>query len=169
MCCRGFDIYEKRGEDILGEYIGSLIAISAVAALGSYAAYNPSDKVTRAAISLIVLYTVSVYAVGVSEWVGELDFESLSGDGAEIAISDSEYARVAEESFKLGIKRAVCDKFGISEEKMSVSVYGFNLENMKAERINIVLFDAVSADYRAIEVYVEGCGLGKCQAEVRLG
>lgn len=124
---------------------------------------------SRAAVSLILLYTVAIYAVGISDLVADIDTDSLIGKTDDTEIGDSEYAKVAEESFVLGVKREVSRKFDIEEEKMSVSVYGFEFEKMRAQKINIILFDATSADYRAVEEYVEDCGLGECKAVVSFG
>ena len=155
---------------MIGEYFGALISVCTIAALGSYAAYNPSDKMTRAAVSVILLYTAALYAVGIAEWVSELDVGTLSEEAGEVGdISDSDYAKTARLAFIEGIKRAVAEKFDISEQDFEVSVQGFDLEAMRAERIEVVLSKATLADYRAVEEYLRGCGIGECSVEVRFG
>ena len=155
----------------MGEYFAALLAVSVLSALGSYMAYNPSDKTTRCAIALIVLYTATVYAVGIADTLCDTDPEAVLGEGdIDYELSDTEYANTAREAFALGVKRAVAEKFGLLEKEISVSVDGFDARNMTAQRINVLLSgSAAYADWRAVEEFVRSSGLGECRAEVYLG
>ena len=133
--------------------------------------YSPSDKTTRAVVAIILLYTVSVYAVGLAD---AMDF---SGDISDILaeadkgdLSDTEYGKTAKESFCLGVSKAVAEKFGLRKEDIAVRAIGFDTAQMRAQRITLILSgEAAYADYRAICEYVRSSGLGECEAEVNFG
>ena len=155
----------------MGEYFAALLAVSVLSALGSYMAYNPSDKTTKWAIAIIVLYAVTVYALGLVDTAIDSDIDGIYGElSQDVEISDTEYSKTAKEAFALGVERAITEKFGISEENISVAVDGFDALTMTAQRINIFLSgSAAYADWRAVEEYVRSSGLGECRAEVYFG
>ena len=80
------------------------------------------------------------------------------------------YEAVAEEAFSRGVASAVADEFSLDEKNLRVELYGFDFENMKAERIRVILSGrAALADYKGIEKYVNGLDIGVCECEIEIG
>lgn len=80
------------------------------------------------------------------------------------------YEARAEAAFCEGIAAAVCEKFSLKEEEISVRAEDFNLTAMKAQRIYIILKgQSVFADSFAIATFVESEGLGDCEVGIEFG
>ena len=83
---------------------------------------------------------------------------------------DGEYCEVISEAFANGVKRAVCEKFSLSEDEVEVSIIELDMQSMRAEKIKVTLTGiAITSDRRAIEKFIEGEGLGDCEVRVRVG
>ena len=150
----------------MSEYITSIIAVSILSYLAMLFSYGgASERAVKAAVSMIVIYTVSSPVICfVSDFSPE-DLEFVISD-ADIEL-DCEYVRVAEEAFLDGVALAVCKEFDIDSENIGVTVYGFDFEKMCAEKIKILLYGrAALADGRAISEYVSSSGLGDCEVDI---
>ena len=83
---------------------------------------------------------------------------------------EGEYTGVLEQAFSDGVRRAVCERFSLSEESVLVEVGGFDMSEMRAEKIKITLTGlSITADRRAIRKYVEGEDLGECEVTLSVG
>ena len=80
-----------------------------------------------------------------------------------------EYAELARAAFIDGTRRAVCDKFSLSEDCVEVDVLDFDFKKMRAGKIKITLSGrAIIADGRAIVKFIESEGLGECEVRLRV-
>ena len=159
----------------MGEYLGAVVVTSAVLGLLSYISYpSESEKTVKFAASVLLLYTALTPLLSFAGRVVEGGYESLEDIiedlGGVSYESDEEYKAVAEQAFKEGIFKLLSTKYSVSEESADVFVYGFDFQEMRAEKIKILLYgNGVTADFRAIENYITESGLGFCEVNVRIG
>ncbi len=152
----------------MSAYLSSLVAISALVGVCSYASYGDAqDKLLKAASSFILVYILVCPAISLIESYADYKLpENEIGDYFE-SINDTELAENAEAAFSAGIKKHVCNRFSLSEDEVSVRVFGFDCRSMKAEKIKIILRGkAILADNRAIAEEISGNGLGECEVEL---
>ena len=98
----------------------------------------------------------------------EID-EIVDGLGGSVT-EDGEYKRVAEEAFSEGIRRLVADRYGISTDKVEVYVFGYDFENMRADKIKVVMRGAAGLkDLRLVEEYLNGLNMGECEVRSDFG
>ena len=145
------------------------IAVFAVSILGgildmlSSGALKSAEKL---AIGMITLYVVLSPLTSLGN-LGEKDFVNIF-EAPDIE-HDKVYVDRAEEAFCLGISRAVAEKFNIDTSQVRVSTRNFDFENMRAEKIFVVLSDgAITSDYRAIESYINDMKIGVCECEIEI-
>lgn len=145
------------------------IAVFAVSILGgildmlSSGALKSAEKL---AIGMITLYVVLSPLTSLGN-LGEKDFVNIF-EAPDIE-HDKIYVDRAEEAFCLGISRAVAKKFNIDTSQVRVSTRNFDFENMRAEKIFVVLSDgAITSDYRAIESYINDMKIGVCECEIEI-
>jgi hypothetical protein len=139
----------------------------------SYLSYpSASERAIKLALGIILVYSVFMPVFG---FVANFDKSNVS-DYFEGIYSDGDvdgehiYAETAEEAFKQGIAKLVCNKYYIEEENIKVVLVSFDFESMHAEKIKIILSGKDSfADWRRIEEYVTGCGLGDCEVNLNFG
>lgn len=154
------------------EYLVSIVVVSFVASFASYIAYPSSmEKSAKCAIMAVVIFVTLSPVVSLVGSIADFKAEDFNTEdflpGEDF---EGEYIKVAEEAFSIGIKRLISDKFGIAESEAAVVVMGFDFENMKAKKINIILSGkAAFADYRSIEECVEKNGLGECEVNISFG
>lgn len=155
----------------MGEYLSFVIGAAAVVALGGLLAHGGvTEKSTRAALGVILLATVATPLVGGIRELGELTLDGVLGDySVEIDEEDSACYETAEEAFCEGIRSEVCAEFSLEADEVTVLVFGFELTEMRAEKIKIILSGrAACADSRSIAAHVRGAGLGDCEVELEL-
>ena len=96
----------------------------------------------------------------------ELDIESLLPDGE----SEGEYYYVTRDAVCEGIAKAVADKFGFSEDNVSVELINFDFDNMRCDTVVVTLGGtAALGDYRRVEEFVREIGIGECRVDVQIG
>ena len=149
----------------------SVVIVSSLVALSVHFSYGSSENRTvKAAMSIIVLYTVAAPIVST---VGELSGISsdLTLDTEDIgSIGNTEYAKTAEEAFCDGICAAIAERYDLAREEIRARARGFNFEKMRAERITVILSGgAALSDYRSIAEYITGSGLGECEVKLEIG
>jgi hypothetical protein len=84
--------------------------------------------------------------------------EIETGEGAE---------PILEEALADGIARSVAEKFSLKTGDISVRLFGFDAKKMSAEVIEIILSgNAVTADFRQIESYINEMNIGECRVEI---
>ena len=154
-------------------YLGELLVrISAVAlSLGIlvYASYSSENtRYIKLAASVLLLSVVlsfvpTLLSEGVpklSEIIEEIKAPQQTPDGGA-------FSETAQGALEEGIRALVSQKYGISLSDITVRVLGLDVENMRAEKIEITLFGSGAvADWRAIRDYVNSEGLGECEVKL---
>ena len=155
----------------LGEYIFSVVLTATALGLISYLSYpSQNARLVRCAASVLLVYVIISPLAnfsGISDGLSDL-IESTQPPSFKI--EESELSVSAAEAFAEGVRGLVSEKYGISEENISVHVINLNIKQMRAEKIKITLSGkAALADWRSVEAYVSGEGLGDCEVNVVLG
>ena len=156
----------------LGEYLGAVVVMSAILGLISYVSYpGGSEKTVRFAASVLLLYTAITPLLSFADKITSGDFGNFSeGFDIESPQIDDEYIKVAESAFKDGIFELLDSRFSVGKQNAEIFIFGFDFRNMKADKIKILLWgDGIVADFRGIESYITGAGLGECEVNVRIG
>ena len=156
----------------MGEYLGSVVVMSAILGLISYISYpTGSEKTVKFAASVLLLYTALTPILGFAAKITSSDTSGiLDGIHNENIEIDEEYIKVAAAAFKDGIYELLDSEFYVEKESAEVFVFGFDFRSMRAERIKILLFgNGAVADFRRIEKYITESGLGECEVNVRIG
>lgn len=156
----------------MDEYFISVLLCGAAVAVCSYLSYpGASERVIKAVSGVLLFYAVFAPIVGVVGEISDLPDENIFAELEEIGkVDGAEYENVARDAFALGIKRLISSEYGIKEENITVTVFGFDFKEMRSERINVVLRGtAVSSDFRGIRDYLNKLGLGECEVRVELG
>ena len=167
---RACGVHKKWGERILGEYLISVIVISALVALATYFSYGSSESRTvKTAMSIIVLYTVSVPIVSMVGELSDISFDSVVDIEDIGSIDGTEYAETAEQALCDGICTAIAERYGLDREEITARVRGFDFSEMRAERITVTLSgSAALADHRGIAEYITESGLGECEVKLEI-
>ncbi len=156
----------------MGEYLVRIVVLSFSFGLVTYLSY-PSEnaKAIKVATSVLLLsVVVSFIPTLVGDGLPELSQILESIKKPSLSVNDGELGKVAVEAFEEGVRELVSKKYGISVTDISVSAYGFDIENMRAEKIEIVLSGVGAlADWRSIGEYVKSQGLGECEVNISLG
>ena len=153
------------------EYLSMLISIGAVAALSTFAFWGDAgDKTFRSILSLVVIYTAASPTLALVGEICKSDFEIGSYVEENIDITETEIYSAGEKAFREGVREYVSLQFDIEKENITVQVKNFDLEKMKAEKINIILSGkAIVKDAAAIESSVFNAGLGECEVDISVG
>ena len=149
------------------EYSISVFGALALFGLLSLICYG-TGKVEKTALGIITAFIIISPLVNMI-WGIDISSALDSIVGGEYE-TDADPAYVAEEAFAKGIKETVAERFMINKEDIRVKIINFNMENMSCEQIRIYLEGAgVLNDYRGIESYVNGLGMGECKVEIDFG
>ena len=151
------------------EYLIAVVLISAMVALAShFLGGTDAGRYGRLGLAVVLLWAVLSPLAGL--------LQSLPSSFPSFSLPETEgtdsplYAERAQQGFCDGIRAAVCEKFSLSEEELSVRAEGFDMAVMRAERIHILLKGkGVLADGFAIEAFIEGENLGDCEVEMEFG
>ncbi len=145
-------------------YFAQVFAVSALLGLLSVISFDKNNKVYRFAFSVLLLYVVILPLGDIS--VEDFELDNITSDYEDVG----EYEEVARDAFISGIRRLVADKYSLKEENVRVLVEGFDFQNMKAEKIRIILSgSAVFSDYKSIERYINESNMGECTVEIEIG
>lgn len=124
---------------------------------------HPSFKaVSKSAISAIVLLSVLGILLNV---VGKYELPNFTYDETD---SDA-YHEALSRSTEVGIALEVAERYGIDDEKISVSLSGLDSVSMRAEHV-YVRIDDVTVDYRSVREFVKENFLlegGEIEVELR--
>lgn len=126
-----------------------------------------SGRVQSLAIGIITLFVI---LSPLSDMVSHFDPDGWldSSDFPEYETGEMDY--IIEDAFAEGLSRAVAEKFSLDSEDIRVRLYGFNKNEMSAEKIMIILSGrAALADYKAVEKYVREMEVGECSVEIEIG
>lgn len=140
-----------------------VISVLAAVAFSSFVMYdNEKMRSSRTALGIILLAALATPFINTITSFSELDIENYP-------ICDGEYGNevrddTAKKAFLNGIKLAIADKFSIPKEYISVDCQGFSFEEMKAEKISVILSGkAAFSDVRAVREYIKNSDLGECE------
>ena len=150
------------------EYVISVVAVSLLSALAIFMSYGGgSERAVRAAVSVILIYTVCMPVI---DLISDFSAEDLRFEFSEdTAAGESEYIAVAKEAFTEGVKKFICEEFNLNVGEVSVAVRDFDFEKMKARRIYVLLSGrAALADCSRIENAVMGAALGECEVDIKI-
>lgn len=153
-------------------YIISVMAATAVVALGGLVSYGGGTaRVSRAAMAMVLLYTVTLPIISVTGNLSDLiSTDFFDGIRVEYDPTDTEFYEHTAEAFCDGVRRLVCDELGFDEDDVAVSVRALEVESMRADKIIIVLSGrAATADARFVSRLVEDAELGECEVRIDLG
>lgn len=153
-------------------YIISVMAATLVVALGGLISYGGSmARISRAAMAMILLYTVTLPIISLTGSFSELVSEDFF-DGIRVEYDPDGtvfYDRTAS-AFSDGVKKFLCDKYRFNEGDVSISVRGLDIETMRAEKVIVILSGrAVTADARLVVEAVEDAQLGECEVKIDVG
>ena len=155
----------------MGEYlIGIVFICAAISFISTFFDMQKNNGIFRFAVSVLLIYTIVTpfFKLGSDAFSS---IEDILGDfdGSQPPPSDTGYIEYTEDALKDGILNSVSDRFGISKENISVLTFGFDFQSMTFERIHIILKNsAVTADSYAIENYVNGFEIGKCEVYIEV-
>ena len=154
----------------MGEFFIMIVTVSVVIGIFNFISYpGQNEKVSRAAMAVLLLYAAAVSIFSVASRLSELDFDA-SLDFPEAEFGDAEYESTAKDAFTEGIRSLLYEKYGVENENAEVVIEDFDFKKMRAGRIKITLSGvAAFLDCRGIEKYIEECNLGECEVEIRLG
>lgn len=150
------------------EYVISVVAASILCALSSFVSYGRgNERAVRAAIAMILIYTV---CMPVLRFTSEFDIDDVDFEAYEEAEIDSGYyLGSVEEAFSTGVKGLLSEKLSINKDDIRVSIVGFDLRTMRAQRIRVTFVGrAALADTRRAEQIVEDAGLGECEVNIEI-
>lgn len=152
----------------MGKFLVGIVTVSLVMGILNFLSYRPkSDKTTRAAMGIILMWVVSVSIFSGLSRLSELDF-NFSQD-IEVNVFEGEYIKEAEKAYSEGVKQLLYEKYGIEKEEFTVSLLDFDFEKMRAEKIKITLFSsALFSDFRGIENYIEKTLFGECEVNIAI-
>ena len=151
----------------MNEYFFAVFAATAVLGALGMISYKENSSLEKAAIAIILLYTVAAPIAHAAQNGGNSLFSDIHIDN--IDVSEDGYVGVAQDAFEEGIRRAVSDKYSIREEDVSVRAVDFDFVKMRAGKIKILLTGlGVICDTRGIEKYVDGFGLGECEVNIEI-
>ena len=151
----------------MSEYAIGVFLISAIVGVLSHLSYGGKNDISRLALSVLMLYVI---IAPLADMVKNTDFQNLfDTDYSDEIITDG-YEGIAEDAFARGIESAVAEQFSLSADNIRVKVVGFDFENMRAEKIRVILSGrAALADYKAVEKYLDGLNIGVCECEIEIG
>lgn len=115
----------------------------------------------RLALGIICVYIVL-------SPIKNLSVESFDDlfDIPEIEV-DEGAGQILEDALAKGVARSISQEFSLKTEDISVRLFAFDKESMTAESIEVILSgSAVTADYRAIEGFVNEMNIGECRVEI---
>ena len=155
----------------MSDYIISVMAASALVALGGLISYGgKTERISRAAMSMVLIYTVTLPIISATGDVSELFSTDFFDDlNFECEPGDTVFYENTAAAFCDGVERFVCEEFDLDGADVDVSVRALDLERMRAEKITVILSGrAVSADARLIADRVENAALGECEVMIDL-
>ena len=149
-----------------GYFISVFVICSGFGVLGILS-YDEKNKAQRAALGIIFLYVVLAPVAENLKSVGDatVDFEGIADE-----YGDEGYEQIGETALSNGIRRAIAEKFSVSEGDVSVILRNFDFNEMKSDSVSVILTGkAVFSDSIAIKKFVNDLGVGKCEVEISIG
>ena len=150
----------------MSEYALAVFGICLVVGICLTLSYG-SSKAQSLALGIITLWVI---LSPLSDMIEHFDPNSWM-DSIDIPDYDSgEIDMIIEDAFADGICTAVADKFSLDPDDIRVRLYGFDKEEMRAEKIMIILSGrAALSDYKAVEKYINSMEVGEGNVEIEIG
>ena len=150
----------------MGEYFTGVFAVLAVVLFCGFISYRRKrSSAARMALSILIIHTVLMPLGSIAS--GDLSFDIEAPDPDTFEGGD--YAEVAREAFCEGISKLIAEEFSLDAKNISVYATGFEFSSMRAERISVLLSGrAAFADPSAIEKYINGLDVGRCECEIEI-
>lgn len=156
----------------LGEYLASVVALSASLGLISYLSYPTSfERMLKFASAVLIIYTAILPMANIISDISNGGIDLEFGDtGSMDDYNSEEYITVAKEAFEDGICQYLCTKYNLQKEDVTVMAHGFRFRDMAADRILVKLYGrATFADSRLIQDELTDLGLGVCEVTLGIG
>jgi len=151
------------------EYFVSSLSVIAIAAAASVLSHSKMRKISRCALGLIMICVIMLPLVDIfkdNDFFFDLDYSF--DDFQDDDMNDDEIER----AFEIGIEKYIAERYDADVSLIHVSVDGFDISKMKAERIYVTLSGrAMNIDYRRLEDilrenFTDG---GECEVELDVG
>ena len=150
-------------------YLISVVLICAMVSLAShFLSGTEAARYGRLGLSVVLLWAVISPLSDLLHALPEIPDFSLPSveEGEEAPL----YAVRAEAAFCDGIRAAISERFSLPDSQISVRTEGFDVTQMRAERVCVLLKGAsVLADSFSIAAFIEAEGLGDCEVEIEIG
>ena len=147
----------------MNNYALCVFVTAAILSVARIVGYK-SGNIERLALGIICVYVILSPLRG------------LSADGLDSLLAPPDISiengaeEVLEDAVAEGVASAVSAEFSLKKTDISVRLFGFDSENMRAEKIEIILSgSALTADYRSIESFVNKMEIGECRVEISFG
>ncbi len=152
------------------EYLVTLIVVGSLISLALCLMYKEDKEglgAVKTAFSILLLYVTVVPLIGMIRNFDaekpELQIESIDFD------TDSALEEVSENAYIGGVRSFVSEEFSLNIDDISVTAEGFDVMNMRAERLTVILSgDAALADYRAIRERLLKNGFEGCEVKIEV-
>ena len=145
------------------EYFAALFVMAAILSVIRLLGYK-SGTLERLALGIICLYLL-VAPIG---RIGEGGVDGLF-DIPEIKVENGADSVLCDAVCR-GVSSAVAAEFGLKNDDISVRLFDFDSETMRAGQIEIILSGAaLTADYRMIESFVNKMEIGEARVEISFG
>ena len=144
------------------EYVSAILLVSVLLSVGGRLIFDRRfSSVTRLLFSLILL---SALALPLADIFGKLAMPELVlpeiGDA-------SEFDMEVEQAYALGIRRALCSEFSLSEDEVRVVLSDFSPEEIARTHVRVFLSGrAALADRLGMENYLKDGGIVSCEITV---
>ena len=144
------------------EYAKGLLGLLLLVSLGARLAYDRRfASVTGLLYAVLLLWSVAAPLGAAPE--GEVTLPIVSGE-ADTAAFDAALG----EAYADGVRRALCEAFGLAEGEVTVAVVDFCAETMAASEVSVMLSGrAALADRHRMEAYLEQGGVRVCEIRIQ--
>ena len=154
---------------MLKEYIQTVISVAIIVSVALSLSHPKLRGAAGFGAGILIICIIMLPLVDIINnfsiedgWDGFLDdyiYENMTDDAIELA-------------FECGIEEYISEKYAIDRDLINVNADGFNLENMRCERVYVTLRGkAALADYKKIQTEIEQeftVG-GECEVSVIIG
>ena len=146
-------------------FIGIVVTMAIAVAFGAIAYGGKRDGWIKMAFGVLITYSVLVPILSIAP-----EEEEITVPRQDISDFTEDYIDVCENAYADGVRQYIADRYALDKQDVSVTVYGFDFDSMRAERIKVILSGrAALADRHGIEERIEAEGLGRCEVEIRIG
>lgn len=150
----------------MNSFLWELASVSLVVGVASFVSYGgKGEGAMRSLLSLILVLTLISPCVNLISEIFSDSFSSLEWE-ADVDTDGTVFSQVAEEAYCEGLRKYVSETFEVEYSETEISVEGFDVNLMKAERIVVVLSGkSVLCDHRLIAERVGSEFNTKCEVE----